>query len=961
MRAAFLLCLLAVIPCHADQDEAWLHRADVPAGTHPLLTVLLDRSAATAQVTDAPAPFDPQFDYGAGLDAEVRCESALISARRGPGPAPDCRSETTLGTLACEVGRAPLAAYGYFVASPTLAAECLGNAAGTHSDARVFYSGNFLNYLRSAQPPSAQPLATVLANRLADALVATTGLDVALVLTDDDGPDGGYVALAPVANEVAAEHLRALAITPPAGDAPLAETLAEAARWLRGDTVQFGGDSRADPAAQVAPPSGRYRSPFDSACRPVSMAVLAASDISGDAQALAAELGATDLRDDLPGAQSAPVSWLAPGPGLSPSDPLAGVNLVAGAFQHDAAIAAGPQLSAAGFAPTDAASNSPGVILGLTAPRARARWHGNLLRYGLRAPASPLAPPVLVDRDGEPAIDPDGGLPWPHTRSLWSDAPDANLLAGGAAGRLPPADARRLHSNVAANRLLDAGNALEPGNPRLDRASVGLGAFDLETLDDVIGWLASQRTLGDPDLHAPLVVEDAVDERALVLAATQDGLLHAFDAESGIEQWAFLPQELLPRLPELMRDAPAFSRSHGIDGALVLHRHDPDGDGRIDVAAGEHRWLLFGLGRGGSRYYALDLAQPRDPRLLWLFALPDGDVEARGEPVVTRLAVSGSGQSAGDWVVMLPGGYDTRFDAPDSTGSGAGDSLLAVDAANGRLLWSIDGFTSLSSAPRALDLDGDGYVDRAYLIDVTGDLWRINFASGSAAADLASARRLARLGNGAHRFFATPDASVVQIGGMSRLAIAVGSGALTRPRDAGAVDRVYVVFDALAGGATGEINEDDLFDATGTADALPLGARGWFARLESHGAGEKVVGPTVTFDHRLHFQTYQPLPPDADAPCGPPRAVARRYALDVRTALPANTVADSEEDEPEEVAVTGLPPALRFGFDVRWEVPCDGCRPRPFGISGGATFDSGYSGDPVRTSWRKLVPPPALP
>jgi type IV pilus assembly protein PilY1 len=941
MRAAFLLCLLAVIPCHADEDEAWLHRADVPAGTRPLLALLLDRSAATAQLIDAPAPFDPQFDYGAGLEAEVRCESAMIYARPGSGPAPDCQLGISLATLACDAGQASVAAHGFFVASPALSAECLGNASKARDDAHVFYSGNFLNFLQSAPAPIAQPLATVLANRLADALLATTGLDVALVLSDDDGPDGGYVALTPVANEVAAERLRVLAAIPPAGNAPLAETLAETERWLRG--------------------SDGHHSPFDSACRPVSLAVLAASEISGDAQVLAAELGTTDLRGDLPGAQSAPVAWLAPGLGHSPSDPLAGANLVAGAFQHDAAVAAGPQLSAAGFVSPDAASNSPGVILGLTAPRVRARWQGNLLRYELRAPASPIAPPVLVDRDGEPAVDPGSGLPWPHTRSFWSDAPDANLLAGGAAGRLPPADARRLQSNVAANRLLDAGNAFVPGNPRLDRATVGLGAFDPEALDDVVGWPAIQRTLGDPGLHAPLVVEDSAGERAYVLAATQDGLLHAFDAESGIEQWAFLPQELLPRLPELMRDGPTYSRNHGIDGALILHQHDPDADGRIDAAAGEHRWLLFGLGRGGSRYYALDLSQPADPRVLWSFALPDAGVEARGVPVVTRLAIPGSGQSPGDWIVLLPGGYDTRFDAPDATGTGAGDALLAVDAATGRLLWSIDGFTSLPSAPRALDLDGDGYVDRGYLMDVTGNLWRIDFASGAAAADLASARRIASLGSGAHRFFATPDASVAETGGVPRLAIAVGSGALTRPRDASVVDRVYVVFDVLAGPAAEAIDEEDLFDATDARGALPADSRGWFVRLESHDPGEKVVGSTVTFDHRLHFQTYQPLPPDAAAPCGPPRAVTRRYALDVQTALPANSVEESEEDEPDEVAATGLPPALRFGFDVRWEEPCDGCRPRPFGIAGGATFDSGYSGDPVRTSWRKLVPPPALP
>jgi len=56
-------------------------------------------------------------------------------------------------------------------------------------------------------------------------------------------------------------------------------------------------------------------------------------------------------------------------------------------------------------------------------------------------------------------------------------------------------------------------------------------------------------------------------------------------------------------------------------------------------------------GGGGSLYYALDLARPDDPRLLWSFALPDTGVQARGEPVVTRLRIAGSGQSAGDWVV----------------------------------------------------------------------------------------------------------------------------------------------------------------------------------------------------------------------------------------------------------------------------------------------------------------------
>jgi hypothetical protein len=908
MRAAWLLCLLAAIACRADEDEAWLRRADVPAGTRPLLTVLLDRSASTAAMIDGPAPFDPQVDYGAGLAAETRCDPGRFYLRRGAGPAPACVPETVINDLACDAARAPLAAHGYFVASPALADECLGAQSTPRVDTHVFYTGNFLNYLQSDPPAVAQPWSAAVAGRLADALAATAGLDVALVVTDDDGPPGGYVALAPVANEVAAARLRALATTPPAGDVALTGSLEEAARWLRGDTVGGGTDVRADPLARDPPGSGRYRSPFDSACRPVSMAVVTpADDLAGVADA-AADLAAADLHDVLPGVQSAPVAWSAL------SDPLAGANLVAAAFQHDAAVPADPQLSAAGMVQSDADAG-PGVIFGLTAPRPRARWLGNFLRYGLRPSAAPLEPPRVVDRDREPAIDPASGLPFPHTRSLWSDAPDANLLAGGAAGRMPPAEARRILSNTAD----------PPGIPP---------------------------AIGDPGRHAPLVVKDEDSGRSFVLAGTQDGLLHAFDADSGVEQWAWIPEALMPRLPELMRDEPMFARSQGIDGPLVLHERK-SGDG--------HRWLLFGLGRGGARYFALNLERIDDPRLAWSFTLPDGRVQARGEPVVTRLGIAGSGQSAGQWVVLLPGGYDTRLDAPGVTGAGEGDSLFIVDAESGRLLWALAGFTSLASAPRALDLDGDGELDRAYVIDVTGNLWRIDFASGAAAADLAVARRIARFGTGAHRFFATPDVAVVQRGADTRLAIAVGSGALTRPRDTSLVDRVYVLFDPLTGTFSDEVEETGLFDATEGTTALPADARGWFLRLEAHGAGEKVIGPTVSFDHALRFQTYQPLPPEANMPCGPPRGVTRRYALDLRTALPRNTAAESAAEEPEEIATSGLPPPLRFGFDTRWQEPCDGCIPRPFGLTGGTTFDPGYAGDPVRTSWRKRVPLPALP
>jgi hypothetical protein len=170
-----------------------------------------------------------------------------------------------------------------------------------------------------------------------------------------------------------------------------------------------------------------------------------------------------------------------------------------------------------------------------------------------------------------------------------------------------------------------------------------------------------------------------------------------------------------------------------------------------------------------------------------------------------------------------------------------------------------------------------------------------------------------------------------------------------------------VVFDRSDSAAPREVTASDLYDATDNPGGMPPGSAGWYVRFAAHGPGEKVVGPTVTFDHALRFQTYQPLAADDSTQCGPPRAATRGYALDVRTALPLEFAVESEEDDDIENEAARLPVELKFGFPGRWEEACDGCKPRPFGFVGGETFDPGYSGDPVRTSWRKLVPPPASP
>ncbi len=877
-------------------------------------------------------------------------------------------------------------------------------------DPYIFYSGNYLNYLEADVRTAESTVSEAVAAMLAAAIDATDELDVAMFRTSDGVPDaeGGFVLLAPAAAASASTQLPALlAGVAASGAAPLAESMAEIAAWLSGGDIRYGNDTRADNSARDPSNPARYQSPFLCPCRPVTIAFATAGipsqdegaqqvvgnlpefiDLTGGCDgnclpAMAQWLMQSDLRGDLPGRQFVTLNWVAPSPAPalvaaaigksggrfeSAEDPLAFVNVIARSLQHDAAVAADPQLSAAGLLVAEDSTHKPAVIFGLSAPQARARWLGNLLRYGLSSPKDPFSAPAVIGRDGQPAIDPENGMPWPDSSSEWSAQPDGDaLLVGGAAGQLPDAASRRLFSDVTTEVLTSSRNRLTRGNTAFTAAILGLGLSDSGSPDAVVSWLLNQRQLGDPGLMAPAIARDTDTGSGTVFLATQDGLLHAFNADTGVERWAFIPRRLLKRLPELMRDETTTTRGHGLDGALVLHRHDSNGDGRIDSATGDHLWLMFGLGRGGSGYYALDVASPDEPRLMWAIGPSElgDDAESWAAPVVFRLSVAGSGQGTGSWVVALAGGYDRAYDFPDPPAVASGASLSIHDATTGRRLWraagnvsslpdvQVPGMTaSFPSAPRILDMDGDDYADRLYIADVSGGLWRKDLQNGATASDLVRTTLQARLGDQGQRFYSSPDISVVREARRLQLAISIGSGWLARPRDAQVTDRFYSIRDREQPGAV--LHEPDLHDATDGVTAMPAGAPGWFTRLDSHGPGEKVIGSSLTFDHRVHFLTYQPAAAPPATACGPPQALRRLRTLDVRNGLPENHIVFPDDPDEHELAGTGLPSVLRFAFPRPWESACTSCRARPFGIVGSETFDAGFANDPVKTSWRKL-------
>jgi hypothetical protein len=1002
---ALLPLALLALPAFASMDEAWIARAAVPPGVRPLLVLLDHASGDLAQAVNVLPAYDPAVDYAARLGDGPACDSGRAYWRRGPGPAPDCATgpsvalaATALSGLRCEAARLALESHGLYVtaraaqwqdapggggwrelqAGSEAAVECRadrglhGDAAGTWfaaagdggpwstdsrdeidwdapplSDAYVLFSGNYLNYLATETRSVAAPLPDAFAAAAILAAAVTDGLDLAIARPAAE-PGRVEFALPPTPLPTGRLVADALAAPAAANGAGVAASLAALARWLTEDTRAFTHACRAATSALVSATAGGD-----------------CPDIPCLAEALSA-LGSTDLVATLPDTQRSRTWIVGPQPPeaalaaaahasatgqLDLGEPLALVMLFAHALQRDAGRPAGIRVSSPALPVTGYGLHARDLFIGLSQPAARRRWAGSLRKSSLDTAGGP------------PLFDAATRLAEPVDRIVVSDLLTADLASRDGA----------LEAALAAHTPGSLGLSLHDSATVADLAAWARGAdaFDADADGD---REERRQPLGDPGLDPPVLVRYPGDPpQALVFIATGDGFVHALDADDGAEAWAFLPGANLASLRALADPAETRVRLPRGSG-LRLQRLDLDADGIIDAAAGDRARLLLGLGAGARGYVAIDVSEPSRPRVAW--SVDETQLPGLGEtltpPLPARMRIDATRQR-GDWrVAILTGGYDPLQRARGAGADRVGGRLAIVSAATGELLWQAASAeapdvtlvhpeltASFAAAPRAVDADGDGLADRVYALDVAGRLWRFDFGG-----EAPSARLLARLGLSgrpavpadARRFHATPDVVYLREGTSPRLALAFGSGWMERPRDAGIEDRFHVIFDSLGSEGQGlpPLGDDDLADVT-TGAALPAGAPGWFLRLDANGPGEKTWGASLTLGHRLRFTTWQPLPADPEAPCGPPRGIGRLYGLSIANGQPLEFV-DEAPAPPLELPGEAPPPPLRLALPLAAGADCPRppCRGDPLVVIGEQTWPAGFGNDPVKTSWRRL-------
>lgn len=204
---------------------------------------------------------------------------------------------------------------------------------------------------------------------------------------------------------------------------------------------------------------------------------------------------------------------------------------------------------------------------------------------------------------------------------------------------------------------------------------------------------------------------------SIIYVGANDGMLHAFEEETGQELFAFIPKTALTNIYKLTdTDYTGNAHQYYVDGSPI----------EADVFF-DNKWrsVVIGTMRGGGReIFALDVTDPNNISLLWEITPATEGYEELGytfsRPAVTRL-------NNGKWAVVVGNGY-----------SGAADKgvLYLIDVQNGNLIKSFtvdDGKTTANglSTPYVADIDGDLNTDYVYAGDLHGNMWRFDLIGDS--------------------------------------------------------------------------------------------------------------------------------------------------------------------------------------------------------------------------------------
>jgi type IV pilus assembly protein PilY1 len=280
----------------------------------------------------------------------------------------------------------------------------------------------------------------------------------------------------------------------------------------------------------------------------------------------------------------------------------------------------------------------------------------------------------------------------------------------------------------------------------------------------------------------------------MLYQGANDGMLHAFKADTGEEMWAYVPGILLntnlgsytgtSSLVNLSLRT-GFTHLNYIDATPVSGDVDFNNTASSSGSPDWHTILVGGLGKGGRGYYALDITNPSASsdadvaaKVLWEFPNNSTPPSVKknigysfGTPIIVKTQNKG-------WVVLVTSGYNN---GSDTGGDGQGH-LFVLDAKTGNLIKDISTGVGSSTDPSGLAFisayvqngDVDATTDYVYGGDLKGNVWRFDLTGASGSWNV---KKLATLvdASGNYQPITTPP-ELAELATLGKRVVYVGTG-----------------------------------------------------------------------------------------------------------------------------------------------------------------------------------------
>lgn len=413
-------------------------------------------------------------------------------------------------------------------------------------------------------------------------------------------------------------------------------------------------------------------------------------------------------------------------------------------------------------------------------------------------------------------------------------------------------------------------------------------------------------------------------------AAANDGMLHAFDAPTGIERWAYVPNMVFPDMWRLADRDYGNNHRFYLDGPLVVS------DAYV---GGSWKTILIGaMGKGARGYYAVDITDPSTPDPLWNFTVNENSNVgySYGIPFITKLG-------NGTWVAVVTSGYNNV-----SPGDGGGH-VFVLNLATGSVIKTISTGEGTSGLPSGLaklnlqmvDFDTDNTAIGAYGGDLYGNMWRFDLDAGTAS-------KVASFGAN------KPIMAAPEIGDVNGTKVVFfGTGRYLGESDLSDtnVQSIYAIKDdgTSTVTSTAQLVKQTLSGSGSTRTISNnsvdwVSKSGWYVDLID-------TGERVTIDFQLQFGTLLVASTVPTATACQPGGYSWLYQLDYSTGsyISSDNVAATKFTSP----IVGLTIAkLPTGTPVLYPITADGKKPEPIQMK---MTSGGSSTGAKRVLWREIL------